>query len=125
MKKYTAWILALLFYATSLVWNVNPSISDGWKVNLEDNTVLMEHLKVGNPSEATTSAGGHAGHYISTQIVSPFAVDVRDYATLALAVDNAAGKTLLIATAVSITDNTTIPATLGVKVEQGGSFSIS
>ena len=79
MKKYTAWILALLFYATSLVWNVNPSISDGWKVNLEDNTVLMEHLKVGNPSEATTSAGGHAGHYISTQIVSPFAVDVRDY----------------------------------------------
>src|SRR3990172_11758170 len=64
MKKYTAWILALLFYATSLVWNVNPSISDGWKVNLDDNTVLMEHLKVGNPSEATTSSGGHVGHKI-------------------------------------------------------------
>jgi len=82
MKKYTTWFSVLLFYATSLVWNINPATGDGWKVNLEDNTVLMEHLKVGNPSEATTSAGGHAGHYISTQIVSPFAVDVRDHGTL-------------------------------------------
>ena len=73
MKKYTTWFSVLLFCAYVL-----PAAADGWKVNLDDNTVLMEHLKVGNPSEATTSSGGHVGHYISTQVVSPFAVDVRD-----------------------------------------------
>jgi len=103
MKKYTAWVLSLLFYISVLPWH--QAGADGWKVNLDDNTVLMEHLKTGNPSEATTSAGGHAGHYISTQIVSPFAVDVRDYAAALThvpiqaalsAIDNAIGAEVFI-----------------------------
>ena len=39
-----------------------------------------EDLAVGNPDNTITQ-DGHVGHYISTQIVSPFAVDVRDMTT--------------------------------------------
>ena len=48
-------------------------------IGAEVRKVTKEDFLVGNPDNTYTSPGGHVGHYISNQVVSPFAVDVRDH----------------------------------------------
>lgn len=52
-------------------------------------------------------------------------VDVRAYSTLALALTAAANKTLLVASTVTISDNTTIPDNVAVLILRGGSFAVA
>ena len=48
-------------------------------IGAEVRKATKEDFLVGNPDNTYTSPGGHVGHYISNQVVSPFAVDVRDH----------------------------------------------
>jgi hypothetical protein len=50
-------------------------------------------------------------------------IDSREYVTFADAVTAAANKTLLLATTVTLAAGTTIPATVNVRVENGGGFT--
>ena len=51
-------------------------------IGAEVRKATKEDFLVGNPDNTYTSPGGHVGHYISNQVVSPFAVDVRDFGTI-------------------------------------------
>jgi hypothetical protein len=108
-------------------------------IGAEVRKVTQEDIELGPATDTVTSAGGHVGHKIprywdnsafSDNLTlygnySGTLIDARSHSSFALALDNAANKTLLIASTVTISDNTTIPSTVSVLVLRGGSFSIA
>ena len=120
MKKTTAFLLALLFYASILPWtgwadeyhNYNARNVTG------DNTGRLKDMSIGSASYTDN------GNFADLITRGPW-VSVRSATSLSTAQDNAValGRGLLIDNAVTLSDNTTI--TVPLTILKGGSIALA